>query len=124
LSESDVRAILDRCIEDGWSINDHGKISYFIGNFDWLSSNVLNWNKVKEEIINGFIDKEITGLSIIYTPEDTGGDLLFINSQEIIFSISINAKNTNNEGADFEYYLDILKYILGEILIDKVEFLW
>jgi len=123
LGEDEVRDILNHCTENGWSINDHGKISYFVINFDWISEEISYWNKVKEQIIDRFREGEVVGISIINFPENTGGELLIINRQEIIFSISINIRVPEHEDVDIQYYLDLLKVILKGIPVNTIEIL-
>jgi len=106
----------------GWSINDHGKMSFLPvsdgGNYDWKRE------PIDEKKLLTLLNKkerlgEPLGICITWEDSNIGGSLQTLNETEFLFCITINRKTISfNDGGsitDVNWYLLKLNAILSQM---------
>ncbi len=105
-------AIFERLIEGGWTTDDHGGVMYLpvgdSGDFDWQKAPLT-----LSDIHSLFIEKqnanEVVGIVLTIQPDNIGGSLVFLASQSLSFSASINRRRLALSGCtDFSWYIERL----------------
>ena len=114
--------IINFMLASGWSINDHGQMTYLPLNdndmYDWQRE-PINEKRLFEILSNKESLKEPLGVCITWQNSNIGGALLTLNENELLFSITINRKTIplcdGKVITDVNWYLLNLNSILSKI---------
>ena len=111
--------IIQLLLDNGWSINDHGMMSYLPLHdndmFDWQREPINN-----EKLITILTEKETLreqlGVCITWKDTNIGGSLLAFSDDQVLFSIDINRQTMQVDKKDIvtdvNWYLSKINPIL------------
>ena len=122
-NKSNYTVFLNNLMNNHWSPNKYGEISYMInGTFDWQSTSIDNFNNVYSLIKQSIENKLETAIDLIWEDNLTIIGLLFINNNSIMITISENIKRIqDNTNVDFPFYLEKLAPIIQLIKPEDFE---
>ena len=110
-----IGGIVIGLLNNGWTLNDNGKISYLPvgddGDYNWVSESINI-----DELINILDEKErrneSIGVSLTWGDTNIGGTLLIWDKESLSFNLSINRKIINQDSSmgitDVNWYLEKL----------------
>lgn len=126
---NDVVEVLKKFKSSGWNIGDSkGQVSYLpIGDND-----DYNWqdNYLSDEEIYNIVrikqqNKEVIGIILFWKDSNTGITALFLNSNSLIISFSINQKkidmNNPRSMTDVNWYIEHIVNRVDDICYYKIE---
>ena len=105
--------LLKILLHGGWTLNDHGGISYLpIGDnddFDWVIQAQISQNELMQILEEKEQKNERIGIVLTWQETNIGGSFMFESSNEISISLTINRKIVCGENSfkmtDGNWYL-------------------
>jgi len=117
LQNDEAVELINCYLNNGWTINDNGKITYFIGkDYDFQSAELENKAPIINLLKGAIHNKTVCGITMFDAAENTGGELIFHDTTHLSFSISINKKYTDDTVFDYDFYIKRL----APCLTDKI----
>ena len=105
-------ALIEALLNNGWSVNDHGHISYLPINdedaFNWQHITLESWPKIVETLKQKEKIHELIGLVMTWKDEDIGGEFLFFpDGQRLAISWNVNRKTLKHctDFTDHSWYI-------------------
>ncbi len=126
---NDVVEVLKKFKSAGWNIGDSkGRVSYLpIGDnddYDWQDNylsneEIYNIVRIKQQ------NKEVIGINLFWKDSNTGITALFLNTNSLIISFSINQKkidmNDSRSMTDVNWYIEHIVNQVDDICYYKIE---
>jgi hypothetical protein len=129
-STKSILELIEVFLNNGWSIKDHGHISYLpLGDedaFNWQHIAIAAWPKIVEVLKQKEKNRELIGLVMTWKDANIGGEFLFFpDGQLVAVSWSVNRKALERctDFTDHSWYLTrILAPLLKEgVVIESVQ---
>ena len=115
------KRIVEALLDYGWSSDDEGKISFMIGDFDWCYTELSENQEVMQKISLNIDNNVPTGLTLLWKDTGIGGSFLYINPEEIMFSLIVRPLLLNElKMIDFSWYIKKLIPVFDIIYIVRV----
>ena len=104
--------LIEAFLNNGWSVNDHGHISYLPSGdedtFNWQHAAPESWPKIVETLKQKEKSHELIGLVMTWKDADVGGEFLFFpDGPKLSISWSVNRKTLKHcaDVTDHSWYL-------------------